>query len=145
MDVENKAVDEGGYPQAERFVDQGTSRSELEDEGLVDECSDGALDTEPAGECSAPAEENDAAQGDGVGEFQPAPLSLMSVLMPANPPRPRNARIIRLFDLEAAKHDPKPEDADVPAIEPQPKEEPRTREALRAARNQSLLVAAGLR
>jgi hypothetical protein len=45
--------------------------------------------------------------------------------------------------LEAAKNDPEP--GEEPVVEQPPKEEPRTREAIKAARNQSLLVAARLR
>ena len=72
--------------------------------------------------------------------------SLMSVLMPATPPQPKNARIIRLFDYEAAKNDPKPADAaGAPESEaPKAKPEPKSREAAKAARNQSLLAAARL-
>ena len=72
--------------------------------------------------------------------------SLMSVLMPANPPKPKNARIIRLFDYEAAKNDPQPvESTGVQQTEaPKAKPEPKSREAAKAARNQSLLAAARL-
>jgi hypothetical protein len=65
--------------------------------------------------------------------------SLLAVLMPANPPQPKNARIIRLFDYEAAKNDPQP----AMAVET-PKQEPTPREAAKAARKLSLFVAAGL-
>ena len=72
--------------------------------------------------------------------------SLMAVLMPADPPKPKNARIIRLFDYEAAKNDPQP--AGEPAIAaPAPekaKPESKSREAAKAARNVSLLAAARL-
>src|SRR3954465_15564818 len=34
--------------------------------------------------------------------------SLLAVLVPAHPPEPKNARIVRLFDIEAAEYDPKP-------------------------------------
>jgi hypothetical protein len=40
--------------------------------------------------------------------FPPSPHSLLAVLLPANPPAAKNARIIRLFDIEAAKFDPRP-------------------------------------
>jgi len=59
--------------------------------------------------------------------------------MPANPPQPKNARIIRLFDYEAAKNDPQP----AMAVET-PKPEPTPREAAKAARKLSLFAAAGL-
>lgn len=89
---------------------------------------------------------------------QHAAHSLLSVLMPAKPPQPKNARIIRLFDYEAAKNDPVAGDADADAIpqadapqngaapqSPAPvKPEPKNREAAKAARNQSLFAAARL-
>lgn len=82
--------------------------------------------------------------------------SLLSVLMPAKPPQPKNARVIRLFDYEAAKSDPVCGDvaseprSDAPKARaaPQPvapvKPEPKNREAAKAARNQSLFAAARL-
>ena len=73
--------------------------------------------------------------------------SLISVLMPADPPKPKNARIIRLFDYEAAKNDPQPADAAAAPqtdVAPKAKPEPKSREAAKAARNQSLLAAARL-
>ena len=78
--------------------------------------------------------------------------SLMDVLRPATPPpRPKNARIIRRFDLEAAKFDPKPNGEGEPESSEQGerlgkphREFSRTREELRALRNRSLAAAAGL-
>ena len=70
--------------------------------------------------------------------------SLLAVLMPANPPVPKNARVIRLFDIEAAKYDPRPGDpAPVAAAAraPAPKKE-NSRSALREERSKSLLAAA---
>lgn len=64
--------------------------------------------------------------------------SLLDVLMPATPPEPKNARVIRLFDCEAAKGDPRP------ATLPVAKREPSPREAAKAARKLSLFAAAGL-
>jgi hypothetical protein len=64
--------------------------------------------------------------------------SLLAVLLPASPPEPKNARIVRLFDLEAAKYDPRPGEAK-PAAAAQ-KDARRT--AAREERNQSLLAAA---
>ena len=74
--------------------------------------------------------------------------SLLNVLMPATPPEPKNARIIRLFDLEAAKYDPKPAVAE-PVQQQQPaesdaKRDTRSRDAEREARRLSLKAAAGL-
>ena len=43
-------------------------------------------------------------------EIDLTPHSLLSVLLPAKPPPPRNARIVRLFDLEAAEYDSEPEE-----------------------------------
>jgi hypothetical protein len=72
-----------------------------------------------------------------------APLcahNLMSVLMPATPPEPKNARIVRLFDIEAAKYDPRP--GEPAAVQPARKEQQRNRAALREQRSQSLFAAA---
>ena len=67
--------------------------------------------------------------------------NIMDVLMPATPPEPKNARIIRQFDLEAAKTDERPV-AEVPSRKAQ--SERRSREEARALRNRSLRAAAGL-
>jgi hypothetical protein len=66
--------------------------------------------------------------------------NLLDVLMPANPPEPKNARIIRQFDVEAAKTDARPA-AEAPQGRPQ---ERRSRKEARALRNRSLRAAAGL-
>lgn len=66
--------------------------------------------------------------------------SLLDVLMPANPPEPKNARIVRQFDIEAAKTDALPAER-VPERRPQ---ERRSRAEARAFRNRSLRAAAGL-
>jgi hypothetical protein len=68
--------------------------------------------------------------------------NIMDVLMPATPPEPKNARIIRQFDLEAAKNDARPA-AEAPATN-RSQPERRTREEARAFRNRSLRAAAGL-
>ena len=81
--------------------------------------------------------------------------NFMDVLYPANPPAAKNARIVRRFDLEAAKYDPRPTAAapapaptpaaaPAPAPVPEKKEPALTREELRALRNRSLRAAAGL-
>jgi hypothetical protein len=156
MDVDNRSLEEGagrtdgenGFPESDAGA-AGDAAEYMEGESQVDSeaCSgDEADETVGEEQLAAPA---DAEVGeetnlpDDVYEIDPSPHSLLSVLFPAKPPRPRNARIIRLFDLEAAKNDPEPGEA--PEIEQPPKEEPRTREAIKAARNQSLLVAARLR
>ena len=66
--------------------------------------------------------------------------SLLDVLMPANPPEPKNARIVRQFDVEAAKTDARPA-AEAPQGRAQ---ERRSRKEARALRNRSLRAAAGL-
>ena len=66
--------------------------------------------------------------------------NLLDVLMPANPPEPKNARIVRQFDVEAAKTDARPA-AEAPQGRAQ---ERRSRKEARALRNRSLRAAAGL-
>ena len=76
--------------------------------------------------------------------FDASPLervhNIMDVLYPATPPEPKNARIIRLFDIEAAKTDPRPAANETGKAQPDRK----NREDVRALRNRSLLAAAGL-
>ena len=67
--------------------------------------------------------------------------SLLDVLMPATPPEPKNARIVRLFDIEGATNDPQPNAA---VAEPVRREARSGRRASRELRSQSLLAAAGL-
>jgi hypothetical protein len=158
MDVENRGVeDDAGRTDGDSgFTDDGVGLPEDTSEYVQHAAPEADLEDDfgdedtvaPSGEAqSAAAQEPAAEEGtnlpDDVYEIDPAPHSLLSVLFPAKPPRPRNARIVRLFDIEAAKNDPQPGDA--PVVEQPPKEEPRTREAIRAARNQSLLTAARLR
>lgn len=64
--------------------------------------------------------------------------SLLDVLMPAKPPEPKNARVIRLFDYEGDR------DAAQPAPLQVGRREPTPREAAKAARKLSLFTAAGL-
>jgi hypothetical protein len=64
---------------------------------------------------------------------------LLNVLMPATPPEPKNARVVRLFDPEAGEGDGPPIRS--PATSPQQQR----RDAVKAARNKSLFTAAGLR
>lgn len=64
--------------------------------------------------------------------------SLLDVLMPANPPEPKNARVIRLFDIEAKNEQPQPYHA-----APVRRESRSGRRASRELRSQSLLAAAG--
>jgi hypothetical protein len=71
---------------------------------------------------------------------QGAGHSLLDVLMPANPPEPKNARVIRLFDIEGGKNDPQPQDL---RAQPVRREARSGRRASRELRSQSLLAAAG--
>jgi hypothetical protein len=82
-------------------------------------------------------------QAEAAGEQTAARVfgSLMDVLMPATPPEPKNARIVRQFDLEAAKNDPQPVVS--AAAQSRPQTERRSREEARAHRNRSLRAAAG--
>jgi hypothetical protein len=159
MDVDNRALDDGGggtdgddgFAEGRDGLTAEASDDVVQDAGSADaqaDSTDGMMDEETQGEeqlgaSQASDDSGDTNLPDDVFEIDPSPHSLLSVLFPAKPPRPRNARIVRLFDLEAAKNDPEPGEA--PVVEQQPKEEPRTREAIRAARNQSLLTAARLR
>ena len=68
--------------------------------------------------------------------------NIMDVLMPARPPEPKNARIVRQFDLEAVKTDARAMREESPAAKSRP-ERP-SREEARALRNRSLRAAAGL-
>ena len=80
----------------------------------------------------------------GSGGAQPR-HGLMDVLLPATPPRPRNARVVRLFDGESERSVPHMVTTPIVQMPAEPK--PSSREAARAARaarNQSLLTAAGL-
>jgi len=158
MDVDNRGLedgagrteDDGGFAEgggeltdgANDYVGEDAPSAETQADSK-DEAADEAGGEEQVASSADPDAGEDTNLPDDVFEIDPSPHSLLSVLFPAKPPRPRNARIIRLFDLEAAKHDPEPGEA--PVAEPPPKEEPRTREAIRAARNQSLLAAARLR
>ena len=63
--------------------------------------------------------------------------SLLDVLMPAKPPEPKNARVIRLFDCESVG-------GERPVTPQVAKREPSPREAAKAARKLSLFAAAGL-
>jgi hypothetical protein len=88
--------------------------------------------------------------------------NIMNVLLPARPPHPRNARVVRLFDIEAEANEPAhgqdisaesgaagaapSNEADAPAaIKSASKRhiDPDSRAALRALRRRSLFAAAG--
>jgi hypothetical protein len=159
MDVDNRGLEDGdgrddeedGFMEggsgladdASDYLEEAVSRADAEDGDDAASADETESDAAQYAAESSPEEREESNLPDDVYEIDPSPHSLLSVLFPAKPPRPRNARVIRLFDIEAAKHDG--EAGDEPAVEQPPKEEPRTREAIRAARNQSLLVAARLR
>jgi hypothetical protein len=88
-----------------------------------------------------------AAEAPGGEDKHPQPVarcghSLMDVLMPANPPEPKNARIVRLFDIEGAKDEAQPiEYVSAASVR---REARSGRRASRELRGQSLLAAAGL-
>jgi hypothetical protein len=106
-------------------------------------------DTEAAAE-AAPAECAEEAPT-ALPFVAPVFNNFMDVLYPAKPPVARNARIVRRFDLEAAKYDPRPSIGTVappaaPVPVPVEKKEPTlSREEARQMRNRSLRAAAGLR
>lgn len=96
--------------------------------------------TNVMGERLEQGELSGAGEAAGDGSF-----GIMDVLFPARPPEPKNPRVIRRFDLEAAKNDPRPGEPAAPA--PAPKVNPAerlSREEAKALRNRSLLAAAGL-
>ena len=68
--------------------------------------------------------------------------SLLDVLMPASPPQPKNARVVRLFDIDGVKDECRAPQAEARAAKPA--REPSAREAAKAARKLSLFAAAGL-
>lgn len=74
-----------------------------------------------------------------------APHSIMSVLQPARPPEPKNARVIRRFDLDVPAGEPPPVvAAPAPCAAKPARPHVRNRQEARAQRNKSLLAAAGL-
>ena len=70
---------------------------------------------------------------------QGAGHSIIDVLMPANPPEPKNARVIRLFDIEGGKN----EQPQAFQAEPVKRDARSGRRASRELRSQSLRAAAG--
>ena len=84
----------------------------------------------------------EADEGPGATELEAPPArlghSLLDVLMPATPPEPKNARVIRLFDYEGAREAPQPATVQTRTREATP------RETAKAARKLSLFAAAGL-
>ena len=90
---------------------------------------------------AAPSEQGEA-EFEYQYRVQGAGHSLLDVLMPANPPEPKNARVIRLFDIEGGKNDPQPQQQGYVA-QPVRREARSGRRASRELRSQSLLAAAG--
>jgi hypothetical protein len=69
----------------------------------------------------------------------PRPHSLLNILMPAKPPKPKNARVIRLFDFDGVQSEPSP------SAEPHTQEltlQQRNHNERKAARRKSLFAAA---
>ena len=89
---------------------------------------------------AAPSEQSEVeAEVEYSYRVQGAGHSLLDVLMPANPPEPKNARVVRLFDIEGGKND-QPQAVQAQAVR---REARSGRRASRELRNQSLLAAAG--
>ena len=123
----------------------------LSDDELDDDDEAGSED-----ELAAVAAEPET-EAPAVDASTPLPVfnNFMDALYPKRAPAARNARIVRRFDLEAAKYDPRPAVSPAPVVMPSPvapvapvlpekKKEPLTREEARALRNRSLRAAAGL-
>ena len=83
--------------------------------------------------------QNEGADLKEVGGFG----NIMDVLRPATPPVPKNARIVRQLDVEAARTEAQRVAEGAPATRAQPGRRA-TRSEKRALRNRSLFAAAGL-
>jgi len=125
--------------------------ADFEDEFEEEPLAEGEAMTDSVAD-TVPADAERSCEGTFVA---PVFNNFMDVLYPATPPAAKNARIVRRFDLEAAKYDPRPAPAPGSAPAPMPtevsvppkpeKREPAlTREEQRALRNRSLRAAAGL-
>lgn len=87
---------------------------------------------------------SDAMSDEAPPTSRQAMHNIMRVLQPARPPEPRNARLIRRFDLDVAADDPHSEAAaPAPCADKPERQRTRKREEVRAQRNKSLLAAAG--
>ncbi len=150
MRDDERAVEDGDTPDVTP-VDDGA------DDELVAPYSEGGEDEELDEVESETVAEAEVEAAPESAEALPRPAfvapvfnNFMDALYPAKPPATKNARIIRRFDLEAAKYDPRPASpapAPAPVVAPAPpeKKEPAlSREELRALRNRSLRAAAGL-
>jgi hypothetical protein len=155
MNNDERSIDDGDLPDdgpeesldTDHFLNgyDGSSEEELEESETEARSGDEVAETP---ELAAEAATEPAAPPPVFNNF-------MDALYPKRAPAPRNARIIRRFDLEAAKYDPRPAPAPAPVLAPAPpapaappvldkKKEPLTREEARALRNRSLRAAAGL-
>ena len=152
METDNRVVQDTNAVEAEKHEAVSVNAVDPNEPDAADIDGDNTL--EPVADVSTAEAEEDCDRDEPEAEKPAAayqtvftgPLprhSLFAVLMPANPPEPKNARVIRLFDYEAAKNDPRPTVAEPPPPQPKPEPKNRDREAAKAARNQSLLAAAG--
>jgi hypothetical protein len=138
----DKAVNDD-FDDDDDWTEEDSTDESIEQEAVDPKSVEEAAVEEPAAEEPALADSPDVSYG------------LMDVLRPARPPQTKNARIIRRFDLEAAKYDPKPQlDPQTQLQSQNPAEAPRSvddaaaqptrsREELKALRNRSLAAAAG--
>ena len=84
----------------------------------------------------------EATETDMSDEFHaciPRPHGLLNILLPAKPPKPKNARVIRLFDFDGTEADPGP------SAEPHIQKltlQQRNHNERKAARRKSLFAAA---
>ena len=160
MNQDERAQHDGNTP-------EGVSQESVDSHDIL-RAYDEPFDDEESGESEVEivpeAELTQAPAAAAAEPAEPPPVfhNFMDALYPARAPAPKNPRIVRRFDLEAAKYDPRPAPApaplclSMPAPAPQPalaaapaaapekKERPRTREEARAMRNRSLRAAAGL-
>jgi hypothetical protein len=184
MNNDERAIDDGDVPDdlpedsldADHFLnsypDSREDDEELEEESVgrsgqaVEEADSPAISDDELEETDSEASSEDeltamggesAAEEAATDRAVPPPVfnNFMDALYPKRAPAARNARIIRRFDLEAAKYDPRPAAAPTPVLTPAPaaavapvaaetKKEPLSREEARALRNRSLRAAAGL-
>ena len=184
MNNDERAIDDGDVPDdlpeenldADHFLDsyhdsrENDEELEEETEGrsapVVEEADAPAISDDELEETDSEASSEDQLTAMGAESVVEEPAAdpaapppvfnnFMDALYPKRAPAARNARIIRRFDLEAAKYDPRPAVAPTPVLTPAPaapvtpvvaekKKEPLTREEARALRNRSLRAAAGL-
>ena len=149
MRDDERAVEDGDTPNVTPPVDDGADDDLVAPYGESSEEDDlEEVETEPVAEAEAAPEPTTAPLRPAF--VPPVFNNFMDALYPAKAPSAKNARIVRRFDLEAAKYDPRPNNpmpAPMPVAAPaapEKKEPALTREELRALRNRSLRAAAGL-